>query len=120
MPLAHSNVCATLYALAAFDLRANGLLLGALRLAAAAAATVEAFPGEFSGASAAGLRAKGFAPLPPPPTTARGAGEGARLMLPAVAAPPAGLAACSSSNAGPGTGVTAPCCKAGGSGERGG
>lgn len=96
----------TPHALAALDLRANGLALGALRLAAAA--TADALPGEFSGASTA-LRAKGL--LPPPPTAARGAGEGARLMLPAVAAPPAGLAAWVSSKAGPGTGVIAPCCK---------
>ncbi len=83
----------TTHDLAALALRANGLpLAGALRLAAATAAAADAaFPGEFSGWSAAGLRAKGL-PTPPPPAAlpGRASGDGARLMLPAVGA--AGLA----------------------------
>lgn len=103
--------CRQAHDLAALALRANGLpLAGALRLAAAAAAATDAaLPGEFSGCSPAGFRAKGLPPAPPAAAPGRARGEGARLALPAVAA--AGLGWWASVKVGPGTGVMAPCCR---------
>lgn len=82
---------------------------------AAAAATADALPGEFSGAPswATGLRAKGLLPAAAAAEPGRCAGEGARLMLPAVAATAGDTPPWWSVKAGPGTGVTAPRCTRG-------